>query len=222
MYNTQRIIERLKALLQSDEHSKVVTDKQLASMLGLTPAYFSRCKKENNVPFEKIAGLCFQKRFDLNYVLFGKEHEPLSKDDTQTVNNTVQVRLLSEVYGSCGGGGEDVNLESQWLTVDKRAFGGLRKEIDYANLQAITATGDSMEPLIKEGSIVFIDTGDTNANKSGVFTISTNEGVFIKRLNKTVEGAIELISENTVYSKQEISPDEIRVNGRVIGLLERI
>ena len=69
---------------------------------------------------------------------------------------------------------------------------------------------------------MFIDTGDTNANKSGVFTISTNEGVFIKRLNKTVDGAIELISENTVYSKQEISPDEIRVNGRVIGLLERI
>ena len=79
-----------------------------------------------------------------------------------------------------------------------------------------------MEPTIKNGSIVFVDKTKREIKKDGIFVVSTPGGLFIKRLNRKVDGTIELISDNELYSSEILAPDEVHVVGKVIGEVERL
>jgi phage repressor protein C with HTH and peptisase S24 domain len=54
-------------------------------------------------------------------------------------------------------------------------------------LEAIHVDGESMEPTLQDGSIVFIDRTQTNINKNGIFIASTAGGLFIKRIQQRVQ-----------------------------------
>jgi phage repressor protein C with HTH and peptisase S24 domain len=77
-----------------------------------------------------------------------------------------------------------------------------------------------MEPTLKDGNIIFIDKNDKNIINGGIFVISTNAGVFVKRLNLKSNGEIEIISDNSIYPKEKVKPEEINIIGKVVGKLE--
>ena len=89
-------------------------------------------------------------------------------------------------------------------------------------LEAINVDGESMEPTLQDGSIVFIDREQTNINKDGVFIAATTAGLFIKRIRQRADGMIELISDNKAYSPEIITPDEVEIVGRVVGNIESL
>ncbi|MEN8726517.1 MAG: S24 family peptidase, partial [Sulfurovum sp.] len=89
-------------------------------------------------------------------------------------------------------------------------------------LEAIHVDGESMEPTLQDGSIVFIDRTQTNINKNGIFIASTTGGLFIKRIQQRADGMIELISDNSMYPPQTIVPDEVTIVGKVVGNIESV
>lgn len=57
-------------------------------------------------------------------------------------------------------------------------------------------------------------------SKGGIFIVSTNAGLFVKRVSLKTDGSLELISDNKSYNSEIISQDElesIELLGRVIG-----
>ncbi|MCI6153183.1 LexA family transcriptional regulator [Fusobacterium perfoetens] len=89
------------------------------------------------------------------------------------------------------------------------------------NLFAVNVVGDSMEPTIKDGSIIICKkTLDIKSGEIGAFFI--DEQAFVKRL-KITKNYIALVSDNPNYSPIYIGPGEnFNVVGKVIKVLSDI
>jgi len=90
-------------------------------------------------------------------------------------------------------------------------------ERELKNIEAVNVSGDSMEPTFSYNDIVFINREKKDLSRGGIFTIRTEAGLFIKRVQKRVDGQIDIISDNQVYSTQTLDPKELDVIGRVVS-----
>ena len=75
---------------------------------------------------------------------------------------------------------------------------------------------DSMEPTIRKGDIVFIDTKINAYNGDGIYAFTIDGALFIKRIQKLVGGGYRLHSDNKDYDPQDIT-DEICQTAKFIG-----
>jgi phage repressor protein C with HTH and peptisase S24 domain len=73
-----------------------------------------------------------------------------------------------------------------------------------------------MEPTFSYNDIVFINRTKIDLQRGGIFTIKTDAGLFIKRIIRRIDGKIDIISDNDIYSTQVLEANEIEVIGRVI------
>jgi hypothetical protein len=87
----QEIINRLK------KACGILTDIDLAKLLGLSRQDFHVQKKRDKIPFEKIILLCKEKGFSLEYIFHGEESET-EKEIIQLQNELIiEKRLVSEI-----------------------------------------------------------------------------------------------------------------------------
>lgn len=75
---------------------------------------------------------------------------------------------------------------------------------------------DSMEPTIRKGDIVFIDTKINAYNGDGIYAFTIDGALFIKRIQKMIGGGYRMISDNEIYPPEVIS-DEVCQTAKFIG-----
>ena len=75
---------------------------------------------------------------------------------------------------------------------------------------------DSMEPTIRKGDIVFIDTTIHCYIGDGIYAFSINGELYIKRIQKLMSGGYRMISDNQAYPSEIIS-DEIYTSAQFVG-----
>ena len=211
------ITDRLKDILSRELGEKRVYDKDLAEALGISKEYFSMMKKRNRLPLEEIVNFCAKRNISINWLLFDQNPEFLC----ETTQKFAYIKYFKDINASAGGGALNYEEEPVKLYLDKEIEKFLGKE-NIKNIEALNVIGDSMEPALKDGSIIFIDKNQRDIKKGGIFVLATNAGVFIKRVVLKTNGTIELISENSIYPKENISIDEVNIIGKVIGALEKI
>ncbi len=93
----------------------------------------------------------------------------------------------------------------------------LLREIGYSsttNLAVLQGAGDSMEPLIRDGSPVLIDLSDTRIREK-IFAFRLGDELRIKKLRRLADG-IQLISENPRYEPELLTGHQLD-NFAVIG-----
>ncbi|PHS40080.1 MAG: phage repressor protein [Sulfurovum sp.] len=211
------IIEKLKDVLSESRIGKKVFDKDVATALNIPQATFATMKKRNSIPYEEILEFCALKKISVNWLFFDQAVDML-KAETEKF---FQVRYFSDIRASAGGGAEVFDESFETITLDEKIMHNM-VGLGSTELEAIHVTGESMEPTLQDGSIVFIDRTLTNINKSGIFIAQTLNGLYIKRIQQRVDGMIELISDNSVYPPQAIHPDEITIVGKVVGNIESL
>jgi len=75
-----------------------------------------------------------------------------------------------------------------------------------------------MEPTFLNGDIIFLNRSKVDIARGGIFVIQTEEMLLVKRLQKRIDGKIDIISDNKdFYLPQVASPEQITVVGRVVG-----
>lgn len=90
------------------------------------------------------------------------------------------------------------------------------------NIFWLTATGDSMSPVINDNDIVLLDVSKTEITNGGIFLFEINGQQFIKRLRLRVTGELDIISDNSSYPIETIKDYEnIKIVGRVIKNLSK-
>lgn len=206
--NFSTIIEKIKDIISKEIGDRKVLNKDVAKVLGITPENLSILKSRNRVPYEEVLYFCAKKRISINWMLFEQDVDYI-KDQTEKFST---VRYFRDINASAGGGAFNNDEEAEELYIDTKLISG-------EHIDAINVTGDSMEPLIKDGSIIFIDRDETRISNGGIFVISTPHGVFVKRINLRIDGTVELISENTIYPIERIASEEIQVVGKVVYTL---
>jgi len=213
MNSFTNIVEEIKSIVSGEYTPKKVFDKDVADVLGISQMNFATMKKRDKIPFTELLDFCAQKTISINWLLYGQSPESL----VEATNKFYMVKYFSDVNASAGGGSDDQCEEIQELEIPEQFVFMLGGERELQNIEAINVSGDSMEPTFSYNDIVFINRSKTDLNRGGIFTIRTEAGLFIKRVQTRIDGQVDVISDNSVYSTQTLAPNEIEVIGRVVS-----
>lgn len=91
------------------------------------------------------------------------------------------------------------------------------------NIKAFPSQGDSMEPTIEDGDVVFADIRHRVPSPPGIYVLADEfGGVVVKRLEVTSRPrdeiiTVRVISDNPRHAPKELTLDEITILGRYVG-----
>jgi phage repressor protein C with HTH and peptisase S24 domain len=108
------------------------------------------------------------------------------------------------------------------LAADEQAIGAFRfsrrwlrrQGLDPARLSAIAVAGDSMEPGLRDGDEILVDTSP-RPRRDGVHVVRLGDALLVKRVEIRA-GVIVLKSDNPAYDPIALAPAEVEVVGRVV------
>jgi SOS-response transcriptional repressor LexA len=218
MVEFPEIIERLKDIISTKKIGGKVYDKDVAAELGIPQATFATMKKRGSIPYREIMEFCARRKISINWLFFDQPAEMLIEE----TDKFFRVRYFAEIRASAGGGAEVFDENYEYIDVDRKILENILGSTPSGEIEAIHVEGESMEPTLPDGSIVFIDRKQTDSSRDGIFVASTANGLFIKRIRRRADGMVELISDNPLYTPEVLPPEQGEIVGRVVGNIERL
>lgn len=99
-----------------------------------------------------------------------------------------------------------------------------RDFLDTKQIHLLQMTGNTMEPTLKAGDWVVIDTHEKNLSE-GIFAIKFDEEIIIRRIQRTLDGGFLVIADNKEYPPQSLpdkTTNKLKVFGKVILFSRKI
>lgn len=197
----------MKALDNMKDLLKAKTDVELSDKLGLSHRTVGTWRSRGHVPDRVIRD--WSQRYN-------KPLEWFTGEDEST--DFVAVPRYN-VAGSCGGGSlidseeivDYLHFRREWI---KNSL-----HVGENSLCVISVIGDSMEPRLKEGDVVLLDTSRQHIEDNAIYALQFNGGLSIKRVQRFMSGAMEIISDNPRYKPESLTPEQaehVKVVGRVV------
>jgi phage repressor protein C with HTH and peptisase S24 domain len=212
------IIEKLKDVISEQaKKGKKVFDKDVATALNIPQATFATMKQRDSIPYREILEFCALKKISVNWLFFDQAVDMLKVETEKFFH----VRYFADIHASAGGGANVFNENYETITLDEKIMHNM-VGMGNTELEAIHVTGDSMEPTLQDGSIVFVDRSQRDINKNGIFIVEASGGLFIKRIRQRADGMVELLSENKLYPPEPIHPEAVSIVGKVVGNIESL
>jgi len=212
MLQVFEIIEKLKDILSKDGKCGKVFDKDVASALDLSQVNFATMKNRGKIPFSNILDFCAQKKISINWLLYNQN--PGSLVDS---TDKYWIRYYPEVNVSAGGGAYESDDAYESLEVPPYFINMLGGKENLKNIDAINVVGDSMEPTLNSDNIIFIDKTRNDVSRDGIYAFTTNHGLFVKRIQRRVDGKLDVISDNKDYPTQILDKNEVFIVGKVVS-----
>lgn len=128
-----------------------------------------------------------------------------------------------DVAASAGPGGEAIDEAPQgWFAFEPRFLRRLTASPD--SLSAVRVQGDSMEPTLKAGDDILVDTSDAvDRLRDGIYVLRIDDALNVKRLAVAPGGRLSIISDNDRYPPIERRrEDNVEIVGRVVWAGRRL
>ena len=216
MLNYKEIIEKLKDIISQELNNKKIFDKDIALVLEIDYDNFRKQKTRNSsIPYPQIMSFLAKRNISINWFFFNQLPESL----IDATSNYIILKYQNNIIASTGGGAINYECEPMPLIIDKVVLDHINSSYKYT--EVLKSFGESMEPDIKDGSLVFIDKSQVDITKIGVFAINTNSGLFLKNI-KLIKNKIILKSTNELYKNISLHVNDINVIGRVCGVLTKV
>lgn len=141
-------------------------------------------------------------------------------DETPLDDDEVYVPFLKEVELSAGSGRTFIEVSSN----RKLRFGKAtlrRQGVQFDKALCVTVHGDSMSPILPDGSTIGVDTGSTQVRDGKTYAINQSGHLRVKTLHRLPDGGIRLRSFNREeypdeeYTLEEMDQRDISIIGRV-------
>lgn len=152
--------------------------------------------------------------------------EELLADGGNSRPGLTRVTDLAIFSGMGGGGMLEVSVDRYGVPADPDQVRGfwefpdymVRRFGDLKNIYAWEARGDSMEPTIAGGSVVFVDVSQSSPPPDDIYAVNFGDGLVVKRLKLIPRSdRVAIISDNERYGIDELQRDDVKVWGRVVG-----
>ncbi|XOB60681.1 helix-turn-helix transcriptional regulator [Campylobacterota bacterium DY0563] len=212
MLIVNEIIEKLKDILSKDGKLGKVFDKDVATALDLSQVNFATMKNRGKIPYSNILDFCAKKKISINWLLYNQN--PGSLVDS---TDKYWIRYYPEVNVSAGGGAYEAEDSYESLEVPPYFINMLGGKENLKNIDAINVVGDSMEPTLNSDNIIFIDKTKNDLARDGIYAFTTTHGLFVKRIQRRIDGKYDVISDNRDYPIQILDKNEIYVVGKVVS-----
>ncbi|MFC0178973.1 XRE family transcriptional regulator [Thorsellia kenyensis] len=176
-----------------------------------------------NAPFGPIAGILggiiATKKHRENEIPNKESWESVVTWDSETPldSEEVEVPFLKDIELACGDGSHDYGdyngFKLRFSKATLRKFGA---PTDGSTIFCFPAKGDSMEPIIPEGSTVTVNIADKQIVDGKVYAINQDGWKRLKLLYRTGPNKVSIRSYNQTYEPEEANLDEIEIIGRAV------
>lgn len=205
------------------EHLRDIIERQggqsaVAEKLEVSKQYINLIGSEKTT---KTIGNKMARKIETTFGLpIGSIDQELGSKRTDIDENTVNVPLLNAVV-SMGSGAttqwaeetvQNIRFSKRWLRHNTEAS-------SFAALAIVTARGDSMTPTFEDGAILLVDTSITQLKIDTVYVLLREDELFVKRIQRNIDGSFDIISDNPSYRVQTIkhpTDSGLLVLGRVV------
>lgn len=215
MISFVNFIDKLKDILSNELGNKKVFDKDIAKVLDINYDTFRKQKQYNKVPYYEIMSFLAKRNISINWFFFNQLPESL----IESTSNYIILKYQKSVISSAGGGAINCDIKIEPLIIDKQLLDYINSSYKYT--EVIKTFGESMEPDIKDGSLIFLDKSKKEIDSTNIYVINTPDGTFIKKLN-IYNDKVYLKSQNQAYNDIEFKIDEVDIVGRVCGVLFKL
>lgn len=209
------VLQKVKDILSQEVGERKVFDKDVAEALGIKQLTLATMKNRAKIPYKEILEFCAKRKISINWVLFDQVVESLQAE----TDKFAKIHYFRDIYASAGGGALNEEEEGEMMYLDEEIVQKLGGIGMIKHIQAINVLGDSMEPTLYSGDVVFVNKEYRNAHKAGIYIVSTPAGLFIKRLHLQANGMVALLSDNESYAPEMVNAHDVEVIGKVVGKL---
>lgn len=139
------------------------------------------------------------------------------KSNGHIVGDFAYIQRL-DVRASAGGGAITIHEDTVELLAFQNAW-LKERHISPTKARVLTAKGDSMEPTIRDGDILLVDTSITSVRDNAIYIVVYGGHVLVKRVNLKRDGSLILISDNDRHPPEEVPLEEVpdlHIAGRVM------
>lgn len=172
--NYNEIIEKIKDILSQELGNKKVLDKDIATALDINYNNFRKQKTRNSIPYFEIMSFLAIRNISINWFFFNQLPESL----IENTSNYIILKYQKNIIGSAGGGAINYELNTEPLIIDKQLL--LHINSSYKYTEIIKVLGDSMNPLINDNSLIFVDTSIKEINDTYIYVLNINGEIYIK------------------------------------------
>lgn len=146
---------------------------------------------------------------------FGEEPPP-----SHAPEDSILIPIYGNVQASAGNGLQVLDedpTDFRYIPVDL-----LPKK--NGNYKIIYVSGDSMSPTLNPGEPILIDVDIKTIFGNGVYIIRIEGELYVKRLDKRIDGSTEVISDNPIYGRYDINPNghQIDIIGKVVMAFKKL
>ncbi len=213
MQNYNEILEKIKDILSQELGNKKVLDKDIATALDINYDNFRKQKARNSIPYYEIMSFLAKRNISINWFFFNQLPESL----IENTSNYIILKYQRNIIGSAGAGAINYSINTEPLILDKQLLDYINSSYKYTEI--IKVFGESMNPLIKDNSLIFIDTSIKDIKDKNIYAVNLTGEIFIK----------QIIIKKDYYYLTSINPDyedikvkDLVVIGKVTGVFNKI
>lgn len=224
MSNLETIRERLDQIITEQKINKA----KLGEVAGVSAQAVNNWYKKGKISVTSAKAIYQKYGYSIEWILGGDEskasvnqNDGLTSDLFSNERDLLHKHRIDyyDVRAAAGLTGFENSdypeiISSLYLTDDGMAQLVGKKSSDGICL--VNVPTDSMEPTIRKGDIVFLDTKVNAYSGDGIYAFAIDGALFIKRIQKMIGGGYRMISDNEIYPPEQIS-DDVCENAKFIG-----
>jgi phage repressor protein C with HTH and peptisase S24 domain len=157
-----------------------------------------------------------KRNISINWFFFGQLPESL----VDSTSNYIILNYQKTITATAGAGGINDVINPTPIVIDKQFLDYINSS--YKCTEVLKVFGDSMEPIIQENSLIFVDRSKTDINIPGVYVVNTLDGLMIKKVSFVNDDVIMLESLNKNYETLQMSIDDVEIVGMVCGVFMKV
>ncbi|MCT1587261.1 LexA family transcriptional regulator [Morganella morganii] len=225
------LTERLKYLLAAEG----LKQKDLADRLNTSSQTVNNWLKRNAISRDAAQQISEIYGYSLDWLLNGvgnpklvvgenqipdeKDFFPIRTWDSKTPldNDEVEIPFLKDIEFACGNGSySEDDYNGFKLRFSKSTMRKIGANSDGTGVIGFPARGDSMEPVISNGTTVAVNTSDKKIVDGKIYAINQGGLKRIKLLHQTSANKIIIRSYNKIdYPDEEVNASDVEIIGRV-------
>lgn len=224
MSNLEIIRERLDQIITEQKINKA----KLGEVAGVSAQAVNNWYKKGKISIDSAKAIYQKYGYSIEWILGGdKSQASVNQNDGLTSDlfsnerdllhkhriDYYDVRAAAGITGFENSDYPEI-ISSLYLTDEGMAQLVGKKSSDGICL--VNVPTDSMEPTIRKGDIVFLDTKVNAYSGDGIYAFAIDGALFIKRIQKMIGGGYRMISDNEIYPPEQIS-DDVCENAKFIG-----
>ena len=204
------------------EALKISSQNKLAILLGINRAGITQAKNKGTVPDKWILDLYRKYGINPDWIETGKGKMFIVERDGSVV--VPEYRSVPYVKARlCAGDGSfevDENIRDYWMF---RAD-WLNNKGSASHMILVDIYGTSMEPELKHGDTVMIDTSQKDILAGSIYAVGIEDTIMVKRIEKH-PGKLVLRSDNKDYEPVYLSRNEMsgfRIIGKIVWISRNV